>query len=574
MMDEIPTELVVSILARAGAWRTTTTTAAADGNVLRFVTSASVCVRWRDLFRSSEDAVVGAFLCAGEINGGGGKWALCRIARGPFQVDASRRTWTVSMIPGMLRRCAADAGDALNSLLIDDDDVTLATCRLIDVFPEGVLGGIRSPISLIELIIEIARMRLPAAAGGGCGGEEDEAAAYEQKLRAMRRCGQALDDVLMNGPEKEQQWAYVWFFYQIKNVLSATPTWFDAVIYASKVTDPSTLQCMIDAFRERLDDVCATTLKSALAWSLTSEKEDAARLLLDWPVRDRAPRADWVPTGDDDCSWLRTDRWMSFLSIATCAGPAAVELLLTWPEHPARADQLDGEALLHAADNGRDDVVRLLLGWPEHAPKADCRGGEALTNAIYGWSYGSDAPDDCIALDLLRDDRLDVRHCSCACARCRRNSARRGRGKRQQARRRDAARMAGARAEGRLPGRRCDLLRHPRHERGKRASASVVPIHRKDSLDAPDVPGGRPNDRANPRLVPRGLAALSYAASRHAGAHRSPAARRFRRRVGDDRSVRGRGHLHARSSRILGHPEHCENPIGKAARVASQKINK
>ncbi len=58
-----------------------------------------------------------------------------------------------------------------------------------------------------------------------------------------------------------------------------------------------------------------------------------------------------------------------------------VRLLLSWPEHAPRADCLDGEALVNAAERGHVDMVRLLLSWPEHAPPADSRNGQALVFA-------------------------------------------------------------------------------------------------------------------------------------------------------------------------------------------------
>ena len=59
----------------------------------------------------------------------------------------------------------------------------------------------------------------------------------------------------------------------------------------------------------------------------------------------------------------------------------AVRLLLGWNEHAPRANCREGRALVQAAAGGHEAIVRLLLEWREHAPRADCRGGIALVAA-------------------------------------------------------------------------------------------------------------------------------------------------------------------------------------------------
>ena len=59
----------------------------------------------------------------------------------------------------------------------------------------------------------------------------------------------------------------------------------------------------------------------------------------------------------------------------------AVRLLLEREEHAPRADCQQGEALVAAASEGHVAVVRLLLERREHAPQADCQKGQALVSA-------------------------------------------------------------------------------------------------------------------------------------------------------------------------------------------------
>ena len=176
-------------------------------------------------------------------------------------------------------------------------------------------------------------------------------------------------------------------------------SWFDSAISLS-AGEPVALGRLIDAFPERkyVKQVKAETLKDAFecvlgASDVTEEQQIdfGIRKLLKWPVRSRRPRADWIPAEEE-----MMDGCTSFLCGAACNGLATVvKFLLSYPRHPARADQEACQALMDAATNGHADVVRVLLDWPLHAPRADVHDCAVVLQSL-------ENKDDAVARILLR----------------------------------------------------------------------------------------------------------------------------------------------------------------------------
>eukprot|EP00798_Chlamydomonas_sp_ICE-L_P021395 gene21395-biopygen30109 len=59
-------------------------------------------------------------------------------------------------------------------------------------------------------------------------------------------------------------------------------------------------------------------------------------------------------------------------------------MLLTVPQHPARADCKGGQVLVEAVEGEHTAIVCMLVNAPQHAARADCKGGQALVEAVEG----------------------------------------------------------------------------------------------------------------------------------------------------------------------------------------------